>query len=75
MGTLGFQQPLRARHCEECGRCVSKYDHHCPWLETCVGERNHKFFWLFTGCKAVLIWWTLAIVWSVKCLFVLSQYC
>ncbi|XP_063726707.1 uncharacterized protein LOC134854400 isoform X2 [Symsagittifera roscoffensis] len=39
-------QPLRAKHCEECGRCVRKYDHHCPWLGSCVGETNHKFFFL-----------------------------
>ncbi|KAJ8301007.1 hypothetical protein KUTeg_022526, partial [Tegillarca granosa] len=42
-----IQQPMRSKHCEDCNKCVRKYDHHCPWLEACIGERNHKYFWLF----------------------------
>ncbi|XP_064616630.1 palmitoyltransferase ZDHHC12-B-like [Liolophura sinensis] len=59
-----IQQPMRTKHCEDCQRCVRKYDHHCPWLEACVGERNHKFFWLFLLTTAVLVWWTLLITWK-----------
>lgn len=25
-------KPDRAHHCSNCGRCVLKMDHHCPWL-------------------------------------------
>lgn len=28
------EQPIRAKHCKVCGRCVAMYDHHCPWLGT-----------------------------------------
>lgn len=28
----GLEQPIRAKHCKDCERCVSQYDHHCPWL-------------------------------------------
>lgn len=52
-------QPLRAKHCEECGRCVRKYDHHCPWLGNCVGEKNHKFFWGLLFCGVLTTSWTL----------------
>ncbi|CAH1785800.1 unnamed protein product [Owenia fusiformis] len=59
-----IDQPMRSRHCEDCGHCVRKFDHHCPWLETCVGERNHKIFWLFLLTKVAVIGWTLLIIFN-----------
>lgn len=63
--TLCAQQPLRARHCSECRRCVRRYDHHCPWMENCVGERNHPLFVAYLALQLVVLLWGLYLAWWV----------
>ncbi|XP_036769604.1 palmitoyltransferase ZDHHC12 isoform X6 [Manis pentadactyla] len=58
-------QPLRARHCRECRRCVRRYDHHCPWMENCVGERNHPLFVAYLAVQLVVLLWGLYLAWWV----------
>lgn len=34
-------------HCEDCGVCVTGYDHHCGVLGTCIGSKNVASFYIF----------------------------
>jgi len=41
------RRKMRSHHCKECGRCVDRLDHHCPWIDNCVGLGNQRSFFCF----------------------------
>ncbi|TFK36057.1 DHHC palmitoyltransferase-domain-containing protein [Crucibulum laeve] len=61
-------KPYRTHHCSDCGTCILKYDHHCPWIGQCVGARNHKFFLNFCQATAVFTFYILItlLIYTVK---------
>ena len=56
-------QPLNRdiRHCYDCGVCIEKFDHHCPWMGKCIGKKNMKWFilfnisWMIYTCELLLL--------------------
>ena len=39
---------IHTKHCKNCNKCVSNYDHHCIWLNNCIGDANYSIFIKFT---------------------------
>jgi hypothetical protein len=37
-------KPVRAHHCNTCGKCCLKMDHHCLFLHNCIGLNNLRYF-------------------------------
>ena len=61
-----IEQPVRAKHCKACNRCISLYDHHCPWLGVCIAERNRLYFYWYLIAESLLLLYSLFLVTSTQ---------
>jgi len=46
-------RPYRCGHCNFCGRCILRLDHHCHVVGACIGERNQRFFVALLFCAGI----------------------
>ncbi|OCT99816.1 probable protein S-acyltransferase 23 [Xenopus laevis] len=55
--TCHLVKPLRSKHCRVTNRCVSHFDHYCPYIYNDVGKQNRAFFvgFLATMCMCCFI--------------------
>lgn len=68
-------KPPRAHHDSVTGRCISKFDHFCPWVGNAVGALNHKFFvlFIFYTFLASLISLFLLVIRFIRCGFTIDN--
>ena len=40
-----FNPKAKVKHCDSCGVCFEKVDHHCLWVGKCVAKNNTFYFY------------------------------
>lgn len=56
--------PLRAKFCSVQRLVVSRFDHHCPFVNNTIGAKNHKYFigFLISAVVSISMWLVIACI-------------
>jgi hypothetical protein len=49
-----FMRP-GTKHCGACNKCVSRFDHHCVWLNHCIGAANYGPFFALLNAAVLML--------------------
>ncbi|KAM0724002.1 hypothetical protein Q7P37_000993 [Cladosporium fusiforme] len=63
--TCAIPKPARSKHCSLCNICISKLDHHCPWVNNCLGQGNYRWFLLLLLSLSVLEFYGTFLAWYI----------
>lgn len=56
----------RIDHCEECGICLKRHDHHCYWTGKCIANNNIWAFHFFSiGTLIYIVWYFIIIIYWI----------
>ena len=66
--TCEIAKPLRSKHDRVTNRCIAKFDHYCPWMNTAIGEGNYRefFFSMFFAMVAMFSWLILTLLYTIE---------
>lgn len=53
--TCVVKRPSRSKHDAHAGICVTRFDHHCVWINNAVGARNHVLFLMFVVVQLLTV--------------------
>ena len=53
--TCNMIRDIRTFHCNICGICVEKHDHHCERVSNCIGVYNYKKFFIFVNSSIIYL--------------------
>lgn len=48
-------RPLGSKHCGVMNKCVSRFDHYCPWVGNAIGKANIRDFIIFLVLESIAL--------------------